>query len=403
MRLKRSPLLLLAFIDQLAVTISQQGLSILSEAFKQYAHLGIAQMGLLFSTVALGAVAGMIPAGLALGRYGVKRVAWVSGIVILAVMLTLAGVLPKAFLPLLSLLGLVGFFLPALSLTGTTAITQIYEGADDEGMAIGLRQAATPLGGIVAASLFPFLIKMWNLKIVVGLIALNVGLWRLLFAASLPKMSGRHRIFAPRHPSRTWFRLWAQFRVKLATLRWPLFISFLLSPGQYALLTYAILDLHDRWHFRMTMAGPIIALALFTGFIARIFMGSLSDRGVAIHRLISGTAALGAVSLWLWALLPSDAPLWAVVAIFAGLGAGLDGWNGLLTGWITEITTGHERGMSLGLAGMSGFIGIVLFLPVFGIIVRVFASYRLAWALLGLIYFAGLCVSRLAIRGASKA
>ncbi|WP_053959922.1 MFS transporter [Sulfobacillus thermosulfidooxidans] len=389
--LKPSQILIIAFIDQLAITMSQQGLSILSEAFKNYAHLGVTQMGILFATVALGAVVGMIPAGLALDRYGVKTIAFVSGASILIIMLLLAALLPKTFVPLIVLLALVGFFLPALFLTGATAITKMYAGSPNEGMAIGLRQAATPLGGILAASLFPLLVKSWSLQLVLVLIALSAGGWTMLFGGVLkapskrakqPARSAAHSMNVP------------QLKRQLIFLKNPLLVSFLLSPGQYALLTYAILDLHDRWHIHMTIAGPIIALALLGGFIARIYLGKLSDHGIAIPRLLMWTAALGLLSLILWALVPSVTPEWMLLFIFIGLGAGLDGWNALLTNWVAQITTEKERGMALGLIGMSGFIGIVLFLPLFGLMIRIFSSYRPAWLLLALIYFLGIGVIR---------
>ncbi|PSR29382.1 MAG: hypothetical protein C7B43_08555 [Sulfobacillus benefaciens] len=381
--------LIVAFVDQLAITMSQQGLSILSEAFKQYAHLGIAQMGILFSTVALGAVVGMIPAGFALARYGLKTVAWVSGIAIVGIMGSLAWFLPRAFTPLIVLLGFVGFFLPALSLTGTTAITRIYGGSKDEGTAIGLRQAATPLGGIVAASVFPLLIKHWNLKTVLGLIAINVGLWRLLFAWVLPSRPQNNSDRIPPNVREFDCR---PIRRRLLALKFPLLVSFLLSPGQYVLLTYAILDLHGRWRVALTVAGPVIALALLSGFVVRIVAGVLSDKGVPLLRLFQAVALTGIVSLVLWAVLPASLPFWGGLAVIGGLGAGLDGWNGLLTAWVAQMSTTTERGMTLGLIGMAGFIGIVLFLPVFGEIVRTFASYRPAWALLALVYLGGVAV-----------
>ncbi|PSR22740.1 MAG: hypothetical protein C7B47_16405 [Sulfobacillus thermosulfidooxidans] len=247
-RITPRDILIVAFVDQVAITMSQQGLSILSVDFKNYAHLGVAQMGILFSTVALGAILGMIPAGAALDRLGSKRIAWISGVAIFVVMGILAFWLPTHFVPLMALLGLVGFFLPTLSLTGATAITKVFDGSSYEGMAIGLRQAATPLGGIIAASLFPLLVKTWTLKTVLFVIALNVGGWTILFGSIL------HSSSLPMQKSSTsydWRRLWRLIK----ELTSPLIVSSLLSPGQYALLTYAILDLHDRWHIHLTYAA----------------------------------------------------------------------------------------------------------------------------------------------------
>lgn len=386
-RIGATGLLTIASLDQLAITMSQQGLSILSVAFKEYAHLGVAQMGILFSTVALGAVVGMIPAGMALDRLGSKRVAWIAGAAILVVMGVLAVVLPRSFWALEGLLSLVGFFLPALSLTGTTAITHLFDGSSREGVAIGIRQAATPLGGILAASLFPFLVKTWSLGIVLLVIAVNAGGWTMAFGWALTAPVKKRRAAMPGSGGlRSVVSL-------LRPLKYPLLISLLLSPGQYALLTYALLDLHDRWHVHMGLAGPIIALALLGGFLTRIYMGRMMDRGAqSVRRLIELTGAVGVAALVAWALVPLQTPMALILLIFFALGAGLDGWNALLTAWVAKESSPAQRGMALGLTGMAGFIGIVLFLPVFGLIIRISQSYRPAWALLAVVYLVGIAI-----------
>ena len=178
----------------------------------------------------------------------------------------------------------------------------------------------------------------------------------------------------------------------LGHLRQPLLVSLLLSPGQYTLLTYSLLDLHDRWHVKMDVAGPILALALFGGFVARIVMGKLADGGRNAQRLMIVTAIIGIAALLAWALVPKTTAFYMIIVIFFALGAGLDGWNALLTTWISRISSASQRGMALGLTGMSGFIGIVLFLPVFGGLVRTTHSYRPAWMLLAAIYVIGILV-----------
>ena len=388
-------LLVVAAMDQLAIAMSQQGLSILSLAFKAYSRLSVEQMGLLFATVALGAVAGMIPAGLGLDRFGAKSVAIASGLWILLVMGALGLFLPRAFWVLEILLALVGLALPALSLTGTTAISRQFEGSGHEGAALGIRQAATPLGGILAASLFPLLVQTWSLSTVLLLIAVNAGGWTLLFARFLPpRAPGAGR--APRTPSPPLLPL-------ARRLRRPLLVSLLLAPGQYALLTYALLDLHEQWHLRTESAGLLLATALFAGFLTRIAMGRRQDRGHNARRLIGATALFGVLALVVWALVPEPLPYPLLVLLFVALGAGLDGWNALLTTWVAMATQAAERGLALGLTGMAGFVGVVLFLPVFGWLVKEIHSYRLAWLLLAAIYAAAVAVLRTrsaAVRGA---
>ncbi|CAB1129395.1 MFS domain-containing protein [Candidatus Hydrogenisulfobacillus filiaventi] len=382
----RSPgwMLAVATLDQVAITMSQQGLAVLSVAFRAYARLGVAQMGLLFSTVALGAVLGMLPAGLAADRLGPKRLAWISGAAILLVLGSLGVAVPRHFWLLELLLGLVGLLLPALSLTGATAVTNRFDGSGREGLAIGVRQAATPLGGILAAALFPWLVHRWSLRAVLLLIAANVGFWTLAFARILPPRPPRAG--APLPAPAALGRL-------LRRLRDPLVVDFLLAPGQYALLTYSLLDLHDRWQVPMGEAGPLLALALLGGFLARIGLGRVSDVHRNPVRLIALTALAGLGGLVLWALLPRPLALPWLMLLFLGLGAGVDGWNALLTAWTTEVTSSSQRGLALGLVGMAGFLGVVMALPVFGGLVRVTGSYRPGWVFLAVIYGLGALVA----------
>jgi MFS family permease len=253
-----------------------------------------------------------------------------------------------------------------------TAITTLFDGSPREGLAIGVRQAATPLGGILAASLFPWLVKSWSLSGVLFLIAINAGGWTMAFGWALGSVSTPAKIHPPSPGIRGILH-------QTSSLKYPLLISFLLSPGQYALLTYALLDLHDRWHVPMTTAGPILALALFGGFVMRIIMGKKMDKGKDTRQLIVVTAIIGVLALIAWALIPHGTPIYVVMVLFFVLGAGLDGWNALLTTWVTQNTTSSNRGIGLALTGMAGFIGIALFLPIFGFLVTDLASYRPGW------------------------
>ncbi len=384
--LQPTGLLLVASASQLAVSVSQQGLSVLSVAFKAYAHLGIGQMGLLFATVALGAVIGTLPAGAALDAVGTRRVAFGAGAASLLWWGILAVVLPRNFWLLEALLALIGCGLPALSLTGTMAVSQDYQNSGHQGLALGIRQAATPLGGIVAAALFPWLVERWSLGAVLLLIAVNVGGWTLGLAWMLP---ARRR--------RPWSMPFSGAQTVLgpfSRLQGLMLASFLLSPGQYALLTYALLDLHDRWHVAMTTAGPLLAVALVGGFATRIVMGRVADGGRPIRRLMSWVVLEGVVALVAWTLLPTGPSVPVLTVVFFALGCGLDGWNALLTAWVVETTVRSEQGIALALIGVSAFVGIVVFLPLFGLLVRQYASYRPAWVVLATLYAAGFGIIR---------
>lgn len=100
----------------------------------------------------------------------------------------------------------------------------------------------------MAASLFPLLVKIWSLKVVLLIIALNAGGWAMGFAWTLKPFPADHPV--PRIRTQGLRTAISQ----LSPLRYPLLTSFLLGPGQYALLTYALLDLNERWHIPLELA-----------------------------------------------------------------------------------------------------------------------------------------------------
>ncbi len=382
-RLQSIGLLLVASADQVAVSISQQGLSVLSVAFKAYAHLGIGQMGLLFATVALGAVIGTLPAGAALDALGTKLVAYIAGASSLLWLGILALVLPRSFWVLEVLLALIGCGLPALSLTGTMAVSHSYQDSGHQSLALGVRQAATPLGGILAAAVFPWLVQRWSLSALLLLLAINVGGCTLGLGWMLPS-----------RPRRPWHGRSRGALRGFSRLKGLMVASLLLSPGQYALLTYALLDLGDRWHLAMTTAGPLLAVALAGGLTTRIVMGRVADLRRPIRKLMSWVVMEAVAALAVWTLLPVSTSVATLTIVFFALGCGLDGWNALLTAWVAQTTVRSEQGTALALIGVSAFVGIMVFLPVFGFLVRQFGSYRPAWMLLAVMYAAGLVIIR---------
>ena len=347
----------------------------LSVAFRAATGVSVGRMGILMSAGAFGAIVGMLPAGFAHDRMGSRVATVLAGSWALVGLGGLGVFLPRGFWPLLILVFLVGSALPALSLVGLGSVSTLFQGTPHEGLALGVRQASAPLGGVLAASLLPWLGHVWPLQRVFLALSVNLALWTVILTVFLPV---RRAISAPR-PS-------LRLRHLFVHVRGALWTSFLLAPGQYALLTYVIFDLHDKAGRHPVAAGLLLAVALLSGLLSRLVLGSIHDRGVAVTRLLRLAAGVGATSLLLWAGLPRDLPLTALVLIFMALGAGVDGWNALLTAWLAEKSRTAERGLGLALVGMAGLFGVIVWIPVLGILQRVCHSYRPGWVVVAALY-----------------
>ncbi|MGC8487248.1 MAG: MFS transporter [Clostridia bacterium] len=362
-----------AALDQVAVSLAQQGIAVLAVAFRSATQISVAQMSVLMAAVAFGAVLGMIPAGLSHDRLGARPTAWVSGAWAFVALGLLGLLLPRAFGLLLVLLVLLGISLPALSLVSLGTVTTVFQGTRHQGLAVGIRQAAGPLGGVAAASLLPWIAHEWPLSRVLMLLAVNLGVFTVFMAMILPRRR-------PPPRARTVSLLSLGRRIK-----GPLWASFLLAPGQYALLTFAVLDLHDVGGRRTVSAGILLAAALLSGLAARLLLGHIRDRGASTPRLLRLSAGIGAAALLVWAVMPRDQTLVVLTALFIGMGFGLDGWNALVASWITDRSDRAERGLALGLAGTAGLLGVIVWLPVFGWLHRTFRSYRPGWLLVAVL------------------
>lgn len=385
---RRSRLLTVSALDQVTVSLAQQGIAVLAVMFRAETHLSVARMSVLMAAVAFGSVVGMIPAGLGHDRLGPRQTAWISGSWAVLTLGTLGVLLPHGFWALFVLLAFLGVSLPALSLVSLGTVTTVYQGTSHQGLAVGIRQAAGPFGGIVAASVLPGIAYAWSLSRVLTLLALVLGGVTFLLARTLPRRRTDRNVRA------------VSLVALLHTMKGPLWASFLLAPGQYALLTFAVMDLHEGGGRRTVSAGILLAVALLAGLLARLLSGYMRDRIGRTGLMVRLMAAIGAGVLLLWAILPRGVSLLVLTVVFAGMGIGLAGWSALVTSWIADRSDAAHRGLALGLAGTVGLFGVIIWLPAFGFLQRTFQSYRPGWLLIAAL--AGLLALTLGRIGAGE-
>ena len=249
------------------MSVIDQGIPTLAGFFKRDLGLSASGAGLLVSAYFLGKILGSYAAGIAADRLGERRV------------LVLGGTAAAAFVALAAAAGPLALVFALLLLAGVAGAAGTPAGgrlvlvafpAERRGLALGIRQTGIPLGGIVAAAVLPSIAAAagwrWSLVAAAGLALVGLvplALTRIDRVAE-PLLENVER---PRGQDRN---------VYLLTLWACLIVS-----GQYALIVFLALDLHETASLSLAAGALLLALANATGIVGRVAWGAASDRALA--------------------------------------------------------------------------------------------------------------------------
>jgi sugar phosphate permease len=246
----------------------------------------------------------------------------------------------------------------------------------ERGRAMGVKQTGLTLGGIVSAAVLPPLAVTLGWRVALAL-AGAVSLVSAVVIALFYRDPVTRSVAASAPPAR--------FSDIGPFLRRPAVVvvfacGLALSLLQSGVLGYFVLSLRDTFALSVIDAGRLLALAHFGGAVGRLGWGVVSDRvfatrrrpGLAINALIGAVAfgGLGLGSLLAPAVLP-------VLAFTVGIAA--FGWVGLYLALVAEIGGTRASGLLTGLAVIFSWGGILIGPPLFGLLLDVTDSYRLAW------------------------
>lgn len=366
-------LLTLATLAQFGVSVVDQGLPTLNGFIKAELDVSAAVAGLAVSSFAFGKIFGSYASGVAADRLGERRVI-ISGAVAVGVLTACAAALPDA------LIFVVLFFAGLASSTSTPAggrIVLLAFPRERHGLALSIRQCGIPAGGLIAAALLPWLAHMWSWR------------WSLAFAGCvtiltvLPlsfspiergyEIEGHHQQSGPvEHPAR-------DRNIRLLTL-W----GCLVVTGQYTILAFLALDLHQNAGLSLVSASLLVSLANAMGIVGRVAWGSFSDHALSRGRkplllLLNASGLVAAVALL---ATPRSAPVWVFVVVAALGGFALIGYQGLWITLLAELAGPRRVGAATGFAVTFVQIAIALTPPFYGLVADVAGTYRAVWAVL---------------------
>ncbi len=330
------------------VSAAMFSVAVLAPELRAEFQLTIAETGIVLAAFTIGMTPTLLPWGLLADRVG-ERIVLPVGLGASA--LALAGVgLARGSAELVLLLAAAGALSASVNAASGRAVMQWFE-PTERGLALGIRQANVPLGGLVAALVLPAL-------------AAAVGLgWTFVAiaaACAAGALGGAVLLRSPARKARTTtepLELTAPLRNRRIWLVSS--GSALIIVGQTATMSFTVLFLHEGRGFTTGSAALVLAASQVLGGGFRILAGHWSDllgsRIVPLRRLaLAVTASLLVVGVL------AQAPSLALVPVLivAG-GIGLS-WNGLSFVAAAEMAGTRASGAALGFQQtMLGVAGIV--------------------------------------------
>jgi MFS family permease len=352
------------------------GLPVLAPALRDSYGLGLVQVGVVFDSVWVGGMLTLLLWGLLADRAG-ERLVLSSGLTCCAAALVGAAYAP-GFASLFALLGLAGAAGASVNAASGRAV-MIWFPANERGLALGVRQTAIPLGGLVAALVLPALSLRAAFLVLAGLSLAGAAFG----AAVIREREGAEDVLEPR-------RLGVTLRDERL---WRLCVgsSFYLV-AQLAVTGFVVLFLHDERGFSPGAAAAVLAGVQVLAAALRIGGGRWSDIvGSRLRPLrlvgVASSATLGLAAALL------GAPRALLVAAFVLAGGFAMAWNGLSFTAAAEIAGRARSGAALGMQQTALAASGAIVPPAFAAVVAA-TSWRVGFALAAAFPLAGVQLLR---------
>jgi nitrate/nitrite transporter NarK len=249
-------------------------------------------------------------------------------------------------------------------------------GADERGLALGIRQTAVPIGGAGAAAALPWLADAGGTKLAFLVLAaaclagaVAAALW-MQEAAQTPVLGDT--VTAPLRDPAMWLLSWS---------------SSAYLTGQIAVIGFVVLFLHEHRGLAPGAAAAVLAVTHVLGGVARIAVGHWSDHVRARIRPLRVLGLALTVGLAI-AAAAVDAPLPVLVPAMVAAGVLGLSWNGLAFTAAAETAGAARSGAALGFQQTVLGVAFAVVPIAFAAIVNA-SSWRLGFALAALGPLAG--------------
>ena len=306
------------------------GLSVLAPALREHYDLSLAEVGIVLASVWVGPTLTLLPWGLLADRVG-ERSTLAVGLAACGTSLAAAAFAPN-FASLVAILLVAGAAGAAVNSASGRAVMAWF-GAEERGLALGVRQTAIPVGGGVAALVVPLLEGAGGVEAAILFLAGFCLAGALAGAAVVRDVGGAAEPGPWTIRDR---RLW---RLCIA--------SGFYVVTQIPLMSFLVLYLHDERGMSTGEAGAVLAAVQVLAAAMRIAAGRWSDivgsRIGPLRRIGLATAAAAGLSA---ALL--GAPLGVLVPVIGAATALSMAWNGLSFTAAAELAGRARAGAAIG-------------------------------------------------------
>jgi sugar phosphate permease len=379
---------------QVGISYVEQGAAALVPYIKAEYGLSSTVAGLFGTSVNIGRTLSGTVSIAPVARYGERRViaggGVASGLLALA-----AAAAPTAPLTLLLLIAS-GVAQTAAILAGVVAVAAWFR-AGNRGIAMGIRQAAVPIGGALSAATLPFL-------------ALEVG-WReaLAVAGAASIVTGiagaavyrDHGTGVRERLARGSTRVAIRGVARDPRLARAVLAGAVLAATQFAVLTYVQLYVVEDLGATLELAAVVLAATQVAGIAGRLVWGVVSDVALGGRRreVLLAILALAAGACVGLAAAGDGAAATVALPMAAVLGFTTVGSAGVYLALISDLSPAARGVGTMGIA-ITAIQGTSLVVPpLFGALADASGSYRAGWlALAGLLVLTMPAVWRL--RGA---
>ncbi len=370
LRLSPWRLLGVAVVSQFGFSAADQGVPLLAGFVKADLGLSSTIAGLAVSSVLFGKIFGSYLAGEAADRVG-ERAVLIGGGLVASVMILVGAASPLGVLfPLLFFAGFAG----AASTPAGGRLILLAFPPERRGLALGLRQTGIPAAGLAMALILPPIAHTagwrWSIAAIAAIMAVSVV---PLILTAAPKTvrdvrnspAGRHIATNP--------------ELRRLTAWNCLFVT-----GQFAVLAFLPLDIHQRAGLSLPRAALLVALAQVTGIAGRLFWGTVSDRSLSHGRrpLLLIVNVVGLASALALFIVPRTVPLGFTLFLAAFAGIGLIGYQSLWMTMVAETAGPDAVGAAMGFAVTFAFVAAALTPPLYGLAADLAGTYQAVWGVL---------------------
>jgi sugar phosphate permease len=363
---------------QASVSAVFLGVSVLAPQLRAHYHLTLGQVGVLLAATSVGMTPTLLVWGLLADRIG-ERVVLPVGLAVSALALAPAG-FASDYWVLVALLVVAGAFGASVNAASGRAVMHWFP-RSQRGLALGIRQANVPIGGLLAALALPSLASWKGVGGAFLVLAAAAALGALAGAVLLRDRASPATLQAPR--SRP-LRDRAVWRLSGGS-------GFLLV-GQTATMSFTVLFLHAARGFSPGSAAAVLAAQQVLGVGMRVLAGVVSDRQAGRLALLRTLSLCISGTLLLVASLARTSP-WVLVPALVLAGAVGLSWNGLSFTAAAEIAGARASGAAIGMQQtVLGIGGIVV--PIAFSATVAAASWRTAFAAAAVVTLAGWAILR---------